>query len=556
MKNNLQLNWLLILVVLSKSSGVYATSAHIADSLANKPYSYLEKASNSKKLRKEKAITYAKAWIALAKSKQNWIELTKAYKTIMFLEDKKKLINYSDSLLATAKSSKEHRLLGSAYLTKGIVHYEKKELDSALDNYILAHQHISKTKDDYTIHKVKYAIANTKYYLGFYDETIDLLQECLVYFEEENDRAYLSTIHSLGLCYNKIGNFKRSTHYNNLGLQMSQELENSDMIPYFKQSEGINQYYNKRYSKALNNLKAIVPSIIAKNDFANEILTYFYIAKSYWALDQKENAIPYLIKVDEAFVQEGYSRPDIRENYELLISWYQDKKDMESQLIYINALIEVDKLLNKNYKYLSRKIFKEFDTTKLIAEKQEIEMKMKLRSNMLSIILFIAATIIIALMIRHRRNKKRYRQKFEELMKGKVDLKIPTSKTMEADLEINPEIIESVLYNLERFEKTKKYLEKDMNLNKIAVHLKTNTKYASKIIAKYRGKKTIDYINALKIDHVIEVLKTERRYRNYTNKALAEEIGFGSTQNFTRAFKKKTDISPCYFIEQLKEVNQ
>ena len=93
-----------------------------------------------------------------------------------------------------------------------------------------------------------------------------------------------------------------------------------------------------------------------------------------------------------------------------------------------------------------------------------------------------------------------------------------------------------------------------MNLSNITPYLKTNTKYASKIILKHRGKKTIDYINDLKIDQIIELLKTENKYRNYTNKALADEVGFGSTQNFTRAFKNKTDISPTYFIQKLNEI--
>ncbi len=122
-------------------------------------------------------------------------------------------------------------------------------------------------------------------------------------------------------------------------------------------------------------------------------------------------------------------------------------------------------------------------------------------------------------------------------------------------LDINPEIIEMVLKNLEKFEKNKKYLEKEMNLIRIATLLHTNTKYASKIIYKYRGKKTIDYISDLKIEYIITLLKNEKKYRLYTNKALGEETGFGSTQNFTRAFKNKTGISPTYFIQKLKETN-
>ena len=87
----------------------------------------------------------------------------------------------------------------------------------------------------------------------------------------------------------------------------------------------------------------------------------------------------------------------------------------------------------------------------------------------------------------------------------------------------------------------------------MATLLNTNTKYVTKIIAKHRDKGTIDYITDLKIDYIIELLKTESKYRNYTNKALGEEAGFGSTQNFTKSFKERNGISPTYFIYKLKK---
>ena len=83
--------------------------------------------------------------------------------------------------------------------------------------------------------------------------------------------------------------------------------------------------------------------------------------------------------------------------------------------------------------------------------------------------------------------------------------------------------------------------------------LNTNSKYVTKIIAKHRDKGTIEYITDLKIDHIIELLKTHNKFRYYTNKALAEEVGFGSTQNFTRAFNQRTGLSPTYFVEELKK---
>jgi AraC-like DNA-binding protein len=48
------------------------------------------------------------------------------------------------------------------------------------------------------------------------------------------------------------------------------------------------------------------------------------------------------------------------------------------------------------------------------------------------------------------------------------------------------------------------------------------------------------------------MLKTENKFRNYTNKALGEEAGFGSTQNFTKAFKNRTRMTPADFSAKFK----
>ena len=119
--------------------------------------------------------------------------------------------------------------------------------------------------------------------------------------------------------------------------------------------------------------------------------------------------------------------------------------------------------------------------------------------------------------------------------------------------DISPEIDAAIVKKLEKFELNKKYLEKDMTLSKMAILLHTNSKYVTKIIAKHRGKGTIEYITDLKLDYIIEILKTESKFRNYTNKALGDEAGFNTTQNFTRAFKSHTGISPTYFIYKLKK---
>jgi AraC-like DNA-binding protein len=63
----------------------------------------------------------------------------------------------------------------------------------------------------------------------------------------------------------------------------------------------------------------------------------------------------------------------------------------------------------------------------------------------------------------------------------------------------------------------------------------------------------VEYINELKVDYLIALLSDDKRIRNYTNKALAEEAGFSSTQRFANAFLAKTGMPTSYFIEELRK---
>jgi tetratricopeptide (TPR) repeat protein len=565
----------LTIIVLMQYINVVAQHKNsvILDSLSRRNYDYLSNGVLVNEKDSTKSKIYVQAWLLKAKSNNDFGQLVEAYKALLYKSNKKLSLKYADSMLVAAKKTANEEIIGSAYLTKATVYYGRNEQMKALDNFLIADRYIANTNNEYLIFKVKYGIAQTKYYLGFYDEAISLFRECIDYFKEENDRAYLNSLHCLGLCYNRIGNYEWCTITNQMGIDEGKRLENLEMEPYFIHSEGVNQCGKQKYDEAIKKLTTALPNIINSKDFANESVAYFYIGKSYWSLKQQEKAIIYFKKVDAIFEKEKYVRPDLREGYEKLIDYYKRKNDTKSQLFYINQLLKVDHILGQNYKYLLRKIVKEYDTKELLKSKQDIENAMIFRTVIDFSIIAIMALVISYLIHKHFKNKRL----FDEIMKRDTSKPVSIENSIEPpafeeiiknnttepssfenpdkqnNQEISPDIETGILKKLEKFEQTKKYIEKDMTLSKMASLLNTNTKYVTKVIAKHRGKGTIDYITDLKIDYIIEILKTESKYRNYTNKALGEEAGFGSTQNFTRAFKERNGISPTYFIYKLKK---
>jgi AraC-like DNA-binding protein len=551
-------NYLLVLFLITTQLVTAQRNEYkIPDSLRDKNFNYLDQRIYDLRNENSKAALYVDTYIKKAKKEQNWKELVNGYQSALYSSTDKLRLIYADSMVFAAKKSNNDALIGSAYLTKGIVHYNQKQHKQALDNYIIANNYISKTNDDYLKYKVKYNIAQIKYYLGFYDEAISLLKDCIVYFKEDDPRPYLNSLHSLGLCYNKIGNYGLCTETNSIGFSESRRLDTREMVPYFIHSDGINEYFKQNYGLAIKKIESSLGEIAKNKDFANESVANFFIGKSYWALNKKEIALPFFQKVDKTFNDKGYLRPDLREVYELLLVYYRNNNDLKKQLYYVDQLLKADTILNETYKYLLSKVNKEYDTKELLTEREKIKeqlLRTKYYDAILVTIIILLFIILIFFTYRHYKNRSLYKQKFNELMVKIKDEKKAKPKLEKPEiLDINAETVVTVLRQLEKFERDKKFLEKDWTLVKLSAAFDSNTKYLSKIIYHYRDKGYTEYINELRIEYLISLLNDDKRIRNYTNKALAEEAGFSSTQRFANAFLAKTGIPTTFFIEELKK---
>lgn len=536
--------------------------------LRNKSYKYFEEKITEHENDSTKLWFYLNAYLSKAKHDHNYEKAATAFEYMAFFSADESRITYADSTIYYAKKVKSNILLGKAYLTKGTILYSQKKYKKALDSYIIANDYINKTDDKYLKHEAKYSIANIKCYLGYYDEAATLFKDCADYFKDKEDSGYLSSMHSLSFCYNKLGKYDLCTTTNEIALKRAESIKDEISKSYIYHSEGINQYSKKNYTAAIEKINASLPLIVKENDFANETVGYFYIGKSYLALGDEEKAISYFKKVDKTFTDHEYIRPDLREGYEYLISYYKKNNNINIQLYYINKLIKADSLLNQNFRYLSDKIHKEYDTKVLLNAKSEIEEKLKNKES-IATTLYCTITLLFFLVLyilyRHYKTQKAYRQKFEELMQQKETLPVQKDEDIkeivkqEEDEEltkkpdINPEVIASILSNLEKFEAKQKFLQKDLTLINLASKFNTNSNYLSKTINYYKKKSYINYINDLRIDFIVQLLKDEPKFRNYTIKALAEESGFSTPQHFSKAFYAKTGIQPSYFVNEISK---
>nr|WP_315248684.1 hypothetical protein [uncultured Flavobacterium sp.] len=282
--NHLLLVFLSLVQILSAQK----QTPKLPDSLKKKSYAYLDEKIYALKTDSSAASVYLYAYLRKAIHEKNAAETVNAYQNLLHQSPERLRLVYADSMLFTAKKTADNALIGSAYLSKGIVYYGLKQQKEALGHYILANNYISKTDDDYLIHKVKYHIALVKYYLGYYDEAISYLKDCILYFEGGEPRPYLNSLHALSVCYNKIGNYVRCSQTNTIGLSESKKLDSQDMEAYFLHSEGINAYFKGNYGLALKNIESSLATIRANKDFGNETVAYFYMGKSYQSLKKQK----------------------------------------------------------------------------------------------------------------------------------------------------------------------------------------------------------------------------------------------------------------------------
>lgn len=112
---------------------------------------------------------------------------------------------------------------------------------------------------------------------------------------------------------------------------------------------------------------------------------------------------------------------------------------------------------------------------------------------------------------------------------------------------------EQILIKLKRFENSKRFINKDISLAVLAGQLDSNTKYLSEIINNHYNVNFNTYINKLRINYIIEKLKTDPNFINYKISYLAENCGFSSHSSFATVFKSITGISPVKFIELLND---
>lgn len=486
-------------------------------------------------------------------------------------------IQYADSALIAAKNSKIQKTVLDAYLNRGNINMSQEFYEKALDDILVANSLSQEYGNEYIYNKTIYYIAQNKIYLGQYEDANKELLICLKFFREN-----LQTTSSLGKNYQvyyiyslmslidsntKLGQF----HYNKALLTEAfnylRKNKLDQYIPYFISSEGTNAYYSKNYETAIAKLSE---AIRLYNDQWPHNTEVYYLGLSYWYSGKEKLAVKYLEEIDKQYNITKKLDPQFRSAYEILIKYYNSTGNTAKQLEYINKLMFLDRSYEKNYKYLYKRIVKEYDTKKLVAEKNRIERDLKNQKLTFAAIFLFFLILFTFFGLKIQKEKQIYKKRFEEIIAQRDHLKVEEEKSpldstdyndqQKFDYDfynkipgLNPLFVENILKQLEIFENENRFLDSQISQKSVSEDFGTNSTYFSKIINTYKGKNFALYISDLRLDYIIDHLKNDVKYINMDVKELASIAGFSSTENFSDNFRRKFDLKPSVFIKMMKD---
>ncbi|AYO57841.1 hypothetical protein CO230_06715 [Chryseobacterium sp. 6424] len=487
-------------------------------------------------------------------------------------------IKYADSALSVAKNSNLTKTLIDAYLNRGNINMAEENYQKALEDILNANKLSQQIGNEYIYNKTIYIIAQNKIYLGQYEDAKKELEVCLTFFKsnlhnktalgKNYEMYYLYSLMSLIDSNTKLGLFQENRIHLAEAFQYVKNNNLNQYLPYFITSEGLIAYYSKDYTTAISKLSE---AIRLYNDQWTHITEIYYLGLSYWHTGKKQLAIKYLEEIDKHYTKTKKLDPQFRSAYEILIKYYTSTGNTDKQLEYINKLMYLDRSYEKNYKYLYQRIVKEYDTKKLVAEKNRIENTLQNQRIMFVGVLVVIVGGFVFFGIRIYREKQNYKKRFEEILAHQSaetpqeetvatlnSLDLPQEQKFDYEYYnkipgLNPLFVENILQQLDIFETEKRFLDPQISQKLLSEEFGTNSTYFSKIINTYKGKTFTLYINDLRLDYIINHLKNDIKYINMDVKELAAIAGFSSAENFSSNFRRKFDMKPSVFIKMMRD---
>jgi len=300
---------------------------------------------------------------------------------------------------------------------------------------------------------------------------------------------------------------------------------------------------------------------LQKIEDKNYILLYdFYLMdKALMAVhdNQEKQAIQYFdqaLKVSTDDNQKAIAKLVLKERLEANID------PVDQKLVFTNMMLKLVGMETSVTKDVSAK-----EAEDKIAH---ISLMDRYLITLLVALVFVLALLLVSYLAFRRRNRKirlKYLQIKEDLNaklnrdskdSDLTDFSTPNtvlSENLKTEVIISTETEQDIVKQLVIFEKKKLFNKKGLSAVQMAVMLKTNAKYLSFILKKYRDSDFYNYISTCRIDFIVQELNEKPILLQYKISALSDMCGYNTHSQFGSAFKNIKGLSPSQYINLLRK---
>lgn len=333
-------------------------------------------------------------YINKAKKEKDTLNQIKGYRYYIQLERK---TQYKDSIFKLLIGSKKKQFISElsiVYFVLGNVFYDKREYSNAITYYLK-----SKTISDNAT-EIVFNIALINSRLGNYEESLGVFQNTKNELKDkEYYTDYIISLYAISDAHRHLKQLDSAILYNNLGLKEVKSHNIQNLTPYFKLNEACINHDNFAYGKSYDSLQKIIPQFISKKDLSNLAMCYYFMGMSAKQLNHTKDFVNSMKKLDSITHIINDLEPEFRNGYEALINHFHKKDDVTNELKYVKRLLEIDNVINKRYKNLTKRISKGYNTPILLKERKRLILSFQKEKKLYFYFISFSTLVILLLLI-------------------------------------------------------------------------------------------------------------------------------------------------------------
>lgn len=457
------------------------------------------------------------------------------------------------------------------YRKIALINFRLGNFEAALKNYVAELKIAKKIKDYHREIEILRNIALLKLDVGDKKDAYRVLKINLKILDsiDKTDTDYpralqerIGSMMALGKNYTLFGQLDKALQTYKDAYELSKEKFPIESI-YLKAGFGNVYTLKKEYNKALSHLYDAEKFADSLNIKDLKPFIYLHKGNAFFGLKKYKQAIQELTELDSFLKIEQFNYIELQSRYPVLAKSYDALGDYKKSKENYEKFVALDAKNDDLKLDIVSTIYELYDIDLLEAQIKDLSEEAENKEKSLSttkLIIIVLIILIIVLFAYFQYKAHQNQKRFEALLNKPTTVKklTPVKKPQKVDRKklIPEEKAQELLAKLEKLEKQQVFLDQNCTISWLAKKMGTNASYASIIINDFRQKKFPEYLSELRIDYATERLKEDPKFRSYTIKSIASDVGYKSPEAFSKSFKKINGIYPSYFIKKLNEKAQ